>query len=490
MMSNHDEDSAGLAASPASIEEVTAYRVHISSQYLDLTKRKLETVRTPREFSEPELNDWWPSTGEVDPLIDFWVEQYRWREQEAVMNDLPQFRTGFIMPQITPAIRIQFLHARSPHPDAVPLLLIPPFPFPSLLMGHLIQLFTEPEDPANDQPFHLVIPSLPGSGFSDPLPTDTAVISSTAFLLDALMQRLNYPFYLASNAGCGASSPAQIDFKIAEWLSTQYPHSCLGTHFISPIFPRPQLKKSPLGWAKWTLAKSFRVPISGYCAEDFEAYERHSQATTPQILSSTPHVGVDELALAPNTLAHALCDSPLALLVFVLRLLRLMAPDREFTPMEIIHFTQVGWFKGPEFAVRFWGYCLQFREKVPKKANSRPRVGMTVFLGEDEDRSQVKSRGGSSGTRDRPASRGQVPYTCPSWARAEYDVLYTQRLSGKPGFLAWDRPEIIAAGARGVAAVVLKADIRLRPSPAPTPSPTAVTGGGASPPSRAGGQND
>jgi pimeloyl-ACP methyl ester carboxylesterase len=396
------------------------------------------------------------------------------------MNELPQFRTGFTIPQSESPIRIQFIHIRSSHANAVPLLLIPPFPFPSLTMGHLVELFTEPEDATNHQSFHLVIPSLPGLGFSDALPTNTPVISSTAGLLDSLMKRLSYPFYIVTNAGAGTSSPAQIDYKIVEWLSTQYPNSCLGTHFISPVLSRPKLQKSPLQWAKWSIAKSFEASISGYCAEDFSALRRRDQISPSKKSTRTPQFGMDQVGLnEPNTLAYALCDSPTGLLVFVLRALRLLAPDKDYTPTEIINFTQVAWLPGPESALRFWGYCLQHPEKASKSHSIRPRIGLTVFLGNDQDSSQ-NGRSGNAGTSGGPPDGGKVPYSCPSWARTRYNVLYTQRASGKPGLLAWERPEIIAAGARGVAAAVLKVDQRLKPSLAPgpetTPAEKAVAG--------------
>ncbi|KAI1174024.1 alpha/beta-hydrolase [Nemania sp. FL0916] len=459
-MASEIEEPAVVGESSTAAEEIKTYRVHVSSRYLKLTKQKLELSRLPHELSEPTCKDWWQPKPLVEPLIDFWLEQYQWREQEEILNSFPQFRTSFKISGSDSPMRLQFLHARSPRTDAVPLLLIPPFPFSSLSMGHLIKLFTEPDEAAQ-QAFHLVIPSLPGLGFSDSLPTNSAVISLTAHLLDSLMKRLGYRFYLATNAGAGASSPGQIDYKLAEWLSTEYPESCLGTHLISPPLSRPRPKEAPIRWAKWSVAKFFKSPVFGYRSEDLSALKRQNfkMPTAPARPGFT-----DADFYEPNTLAYALCDSPTGLLVSVMKALRLIAPGKEFTPTEIINFTQIAWLPGPEAAMRFWGYCSCHPETPSQKGLGKPHVGITVFVGH----AQNVSRGNSNGNSEADSSRfkgGSTSYSCPAWAKTQYKVLYTNRVEGEPGLLALERPEIIAAGTRGLAAAVLKIDKRLRPPP-------------------------
>ncbi|RYC54684.1 hypothetical protein CHU98_g11531, partial [Xylaria longipes] len=390
------EDPVAAGDSGATAEEVKPYRIHVSSRYLNLTKQKLEIARLPHEFDEPKSKDWWQPKSQVEPLIDFWLEQYHWRDHEEILNRLPQFRTGFTIPQSDSPIRIQFIHVRSSHANVIPLLLIPQFPFSSLSVGHLVKLFTEPEE-ANHQPFHLVIPSLPGLGFSDALPTNSPVISSTADLLDSLMKRLDYPHYLVTNAGTGALSPAQIDYKLADWLSTHYPDSCLGTHLISPPLARPRARQAPLGWAKWSIARFSKASIFGYRAEDNSALRKSGGAAAPSkksTITMTAGFGFNGTGLTePNTLAYALCDSPTGLLVFVMKGLRLLAPRKEFSPTEIINFTQLAWLPGPEAALRFWAHCSRHPENSDssssggggkKKSGKKPRVALTVFLGDEK----------------------------------------------------------------------------------------------------------
>ncbi|KAI1776059.1 alpha/beta-hydrolase [Hypoxylon cercidicola] len=462
-------------------EEVKAYKIHVSSKYLDLTKQKLEVTRLPHELSEPKSEDWWEPKSRVEPLIDFWLEQYSWRTYEDLLNaELPQFRTGFSIPSSEAHVRIHFIHARSSHQNAIPLLLIPSFPFSSLSFGHLIKLFTDPEDAANNQPFHLVLPSLPGLGFSDALPNNTPVISSTADILNSLMSRLSYPHYVATNASSGAASPAEIDFRIINYLATYYMSSCLGAHLISPPLSQPKLREAPIEWAKWSIASLLHAPILGYRSEDFSALERNGYVR-PSKKSPTPaQFGLNQLGLQePNTLAYALCDSPTGLLVFVMKSLRLLSPKRkeEFTPTELINFTELAWLPGPEAAMRFWAHCVRHPETVEKKTPIKPKVGITVFLGDepntDANAEVAASTDAEAGTGVAELTQEEAKdcYTCPSWANAKYNVLYTHRASGKAGLLAWERPELIAAGIRGVAASILRLDSRLLQAQSPTVAP-------------------
>ncbi|KAI0490893.1 alpha/beta-hydrolase [Xylaria cf. heliscus] len=478
MMAAEIEEPVAARDSGATAEEVKPYRIHVSSRYLNLTKQKLEIARLPHELDEPKSKDWWQPKSQVEPLIDFWLEQYQWREHEEILNRLPQFRTGFTIPQSDSPIRVQFIHVRSSHANVIPLLLIPPFPFSGLSVAHLVKQFTDPDE-VNHQPFHLVIPSLPGLGFSDPLPTNSPVISSTADLLDSLMKRLDYPHYLVTNSGAGTLSPAQIDYKLADWLSTHYADSCLGTHLISPPLTRPRAGETPLGWAKWSIARLFEASISGYCTEDYSALRKSGGAVTAskKLTTTTTGFGFSGAGLTePNTLAYALCDSPTGLLVFVMKGLRLFAPKKEFSPTEIINFTQLAWLPGPEAALRFWAHCTRHPENSGKqKKSAKPRVALTVFLGDEKG----GNSNSSSGNAEPRVDGVNPPYSCPAWARSRYDVLYTHRAAGDPGLLAWERPELIAAGVRGLAAAVLRVDKRLQPAGRPETAQTVVAETGA-----------
>ncbi|KAK1655557.1 Alpha/Beta hydrolase protein [Colletotrichum phormii] len=481
MANTHDSGAAGLAG-----DEISPYRIHVSSRYLDLTKQKLELTRLPHEPSEPNKSrDWWEPKSRIEPLVDFWLEKYDWREQETAFNNqLPQFRTAITPPGSSSPIRLHFIHVRSSHSNATPLLLIPPFPFTNLSLGHLIHPLTEPSPSSPDgeqqhqeqkQPFHVVIPSLPGLGFSDALPSDDAsVIPTTTDLLNTLMARLSYTHYFVSNTASAASSPAQIDWKLADHLATHYSNNCLGAHFINPSLAAPKLKEAPLEWLKWTLAKFFHAPILGYQSEDLRSLdEEETQASKTSAgrspLPTSLQVGAGSTLLEPNTTSFALCDSPVGLLALVLKVIRVLGAKKEFSAAEIITFTQTAWLPGPEAAMRLWARCLTHQETPPvSKPSKKPNVAITVFSGTGEPGEVSGGRVANdleSQTQapdvvsPQPASS---PYVCPAWANVSYNAVHVRRVPGRPGLVAWDYPELIGDGVRGLAANLLSVDARVR----------------------------
>lgn len=366
-----------------------------------------------------------------------------------------------MIPGSESAIRIHFIHARSPHANAVPLLLIPPFPFSNLSLSHLIPIFTDPNDARLNQPFHLVIPSLPGLGFSDALPNNIPMIPTTAELLDILMKRLDYPHYVGSTTGPTASSPSEIDWKLSNHLAAHYSESCLGFHIISPSLKPPKLRESPVHWAQWKFASVTKRPAFGYTAEDLAALQR----TKPRSVRWLKPPDLEPLDFdfngfrEPNTLSYALCDSPVGLLLFVLMLLRVMGPEKKLSPKEIITLTQLTWLPGPEATLRFWAHCASF-DLMEKKGGSRskPKIGLTVFNADCEARDEEFK------VAPRPA---RDYYACPRWADVRYNVLSTNRVTGRPGLLAWERPEIIVKGVRDLAKAILVEDTRMQASEHP-----------------------
>lgn len=144
--------------------------------------------------------------------------------------------------------------------------------------------------------------------------------------------------------------------------------------------------------------------------------------------------------------------------------LSLLAPRIQFTPDQIITFTNLAWLPGPEYAMRFWAHCAVNtveKNKDWKAVVNKPNVAITVFLGgEDEatgDASTAQEARESAIRLDAPVKVDmRARYTCPAWANTHYKLLFSQRASGKPGLLAWDRPEIILAGIRGLVKGVSK----------------------------------
>ncbi|KAK0673984.1 putative epoxide hydrolase [Cercophora samala] len=461
-----------VVGSPAA-DEVRPYKIHVPTRHLNLARQKLELTRLPHEGSLPRSTEWWEPKPVIEPLIDYWLEKYNFRDIESNLNaHIPQFRTSIALSDSESPLRIHFIHARSSSADALPLLVLPPFPLTNLSLSHLVNPLTTPSDPTH-QAFHVVIPSFPGLGFSDSLPANRSPIDATASIFNTLMTtRLGYTHYLTTNTSPGSSSPSQIDFHLAHTISTTYSDSCLATHLISPVLSSPKLTSSPIEFAKWSLAWFFRGGVAGYEERDFLGY--YSNPSTPSIAEIKD----------PNTLAYGLCDSPVGMLAFVLRHLRqnasgsggVIGSTGTFTREELITLTNLAWLPGPEGLLRFWsGTSLHHpSHQPPTRTLTKPKVGITVFASsyssstttaaapasekDEAEQLDLSSLGGNQG-------RTQPTFYPPAWAHGSYSVLHTSRVDSQPpsSLLVFENPDIIYDGVRALAKEVLKTDKRIIP---------------------------
>ncbi|EHK41892.1 hypothetical protein TRIATDRAFT_130130 [Trichoderma atroviride IMI 206040] len=441
---------------PAADGEIKEYKIHASSKYLELTRQKLELARLPREVPDANSKAWWNPKPALEPLIDFWLEHFAWKEHESEINEsVPQFRISIQTSATEGPTRMHFIHARSRHPNPVPLLLIPPFPFTNLSFRHITDIFANPNDPDVDQPFHFVMPSLPGLGFSDPLPSSVHTVSKTAEMLDTLMKQLGYRYYIASNSGSSITPKGSIDWKIINHLAASYPGSCLGVHLVSPPWKAPEARKNPVEWLKLTVAKSLKAGILGYTKEDIASLRTSDRQRAKKKDSDMTTIGAFG-AYDPNTLAYALCDSPTGLLVFFLTLIRMLGSEKEFTATELVTITKLTWLPGPEGALRLWAENdILAREEAELKPSHRVKAAITVFLTDDG-----ASQDGPDSAQ-KTDSLSSFSYVCPNWGKQHYDVVWTGRIQGNQGLLAWERPQIIADGARNLAKALLAVDKRL-----------------------------
>lgn len=191
--------------SPPGTNTVQPYRMHVSQKYLDLTKQKLELTRLPRDprnaSSAQQRWEFGVSKTYLEPLIDHWLESYDWRAQESFYNDtLPQYRVPIN------GTRLHFVHKRSDSPTAIPLLFVHGWPESFIAVSKIIEplanpIKTPPRGDENVQSFHVVTPSIPGFGFSDPIPEVANNAQATAEVFDALMKGLGYQQYISHGTG-------------------------------------------------------------------------------------------------------------------------------------------------------------------------------------------------------------------------------------------------------------------------------------------------
>ena len=189
-------------------DAVQPFRIQVSDDALDDLRRRLRTTRWP----EAELvDDWSQGTplAYVQEVCTYWAEKYDWRERERKLNAFPQFRTNI------DGLGIHFYHVRSPHADALPIVITHGWPGSVVEFQKVIAPLADPTAHGGDaaDAFHVVCPSLPGYGFSDKPTAKGTGAERIADLWSALMVRLGYPRYVAQGGDWGAIVSTQIAIR-------------------------------------------------------------------------------------------------------------------------------------------------------------------------------------------------------------------------------------------------------------------------------------
>jgi len=211
--------------------EIKPYRISTGDDVLDDLKSRLRNTRWP----EAELVEDWSQGAPLKWIKDvcrYWAEEYDWRGREARLNRFAQFTTEI------DGLDIHFLHVRSPHPEAMPLVITHGWPGSVVEFHKVIEPLTDPTAHGGNaaDAFHVVCPSLPGFGFSEKPKTTGWGVDRMASSWAMLMDRLGYKRYGAQAATGDRRSP---------------PRSVRWTRNIAPAFtshwrcrPAPMWKAS------------------------------------------------------------------------------------------------------------------------------------------------------------------------------------------------------------------------------------------------------
>lgn len=260
-------------------DAVTPFRLDISHADLNDLRQRLRLTRWP---DAETVSDW--SQGipldYTRELCRYWAEEYDWRATEAKLNALGQFRTNI------DGLGIHFLHVRSVHADAMPLIITHGWPGSIMEFLKVVGPLTNPTAHGGQaaDAFHVVCPSLPGYGFSDKPTQPGWNIDRIAAAWATLMTRLGYQRYGAQGNDWGAS--------VSTSLGQQAPGHITGIHLTPPIAaPDPET-------ADLTEDESAALASLEYYQEWESGY-------------STQH------ATRPQTLGYGLSDSPAGLCAWI-----------------------------------------------------------------------------------------------------------------------------------------------------------------------------
>jgi len=261
-------------------DEVVPFRIEVPQGTLGDLRARLAGTRWP----EAETVDDWSQGVPLSYLRELcrhWAEDYDWRATERRLNLLAQFRTE------VDGLGIHLLHLRSPHPDAFPVVLTHGWPGSVVEFLKVIGPLTDPTAHGGDaaDAFHLVVPSLPGYGFSDRPAQPGWGVERIAGAWARLMARLGYRRYGAQGGDWGTS--------VSTSIAQQDPEHVAGIHLNPPLAP-----PDPATFDDLTEAERATLAALEHAAEWESGYSQ-------------------EHATRPQTIGYALVDSPVALCAWI-----------------------------------------------------------------------------------------------------------------------------------------------------------------------------
>jgi pimeloyl-ACP methyl ester carboxylesterase len=260
--------------------DIRSFQVDVPQEELDDLRRRIAATHWPSKELVADRSQG-VQLATLQELARYWATDYDWRKAQAKLNAVPQFTTEI------DGVEIHFIHVKSPHEKALPLIMTHGWPGSVMELLDTVGPLTDPTAHGGNaaDAFHLVLPSLPGYGFSgEPMELGWNA-GRVAQAWAELMRRLGYTRYVAQGGDVGAA--------VTDAMGRQAPEGLLGIHvnLLVTVLGGPQPTDSDEERAAQAQVDTFRTSGFGYFLE---------QATRPQ------------------TIAYALLDSPVALAAWLL----------------------------------------------------------------------------------------------------------------------------------------------------------------------------
>jgi pimeloyl-ACP methyl ester carboxylesterase len=384
--------------------DVQPFKVEFGDDRLADLRRRVEAARLPsRELVSDRSQGVRLAT--VEAIARYWTTDYDWRMAEAKLNALPQFKTEI------DGVDIHFIHVRSKHENALPLIMTHGWPGSVVELLETVGPLTDPtaHGGSSDDAFDLVLPSIPGYGFSGE-PRDLGWnVARMGLAWAELMRRLGYTRYVAQGGDVGAG--------VTDAMGRQAPDGLVGIH-TNLLVP--------------ALGNSDAMPT--------ETEEERAAIDAIRTFRATGFGYFVEMANRPQTIGYALLDSPIALAAWMIdhdtdayekisRAFVEREPSGNLTRDHILDDITLYWLTatGASAARSYWesyGADAAALTPAPTLPEVTIPVGFTTFPGE-------------------------IWRTPRSWAEKGYPSLsYFHEVDRGGHFAAWEEPELFSAEVR------------------------------------------
>jgi len=278
----------GLRAAAAEDQSIRPFKIKVPQAALDDLRRRLAATRWPDQETDPSQG---VQLARLQQLVRYWGRGYDWRKVEAKLNALPQFTTNI------DGVDIHFIHLRSRHENALPVILTHGWPGSVIELLGVIRPLTDPtaHGGSAEDAFDVVVPSIPGYGFSGK-PTGTGWDPERiARAWAELMRRLGYTRYVAQGGDWGA--------PISSAMARQAPPGLLGIHLNLPATVPPEVAAAlgggPVPAGLSDQERAVFDALRGYGMKGNSAY-------------------FTMLTARPQAVGYGLTDSPAGLAAFIL----------------------------------------------------------------------------------------------------------------------------------------------------------------------------